>query len=386
VALNKTRVLVLYGGRSTEHEVSCRSAAFVLRNLDPAKYDVRAIAIDKSGRWLPQDTPRLLAQLDKTVPILPGTPLRDRPALPTSAGDYDPARNLLAAVGASGSAASTAGSSAESSSELVVFPVLHGSFGEDGTLQGMLELVGAAFVGPDTLGSAIGMDKVVAKRLAAAAGVPVVPWVDARLNQWRKDSAAITSRALRELGLPIFVKPARLGSSVGVSKVKSAGELARACDSAFEFDDKILIEKGLEVREIECAVLGDYEPRVSVPGEVIPRGDFYTYEKKYLDADGAGMGIPADLTAEQTRTAQEMSRKVFMGLELYGMARVDLFLERGNGQFWFNEVNTLPGMTEISQYPLLWKESGVPAATLLDELVDLALRRKRAKDALKRSI
>lgn len=370
---SRKHVLVLYGGRSAEHEVSCRSAAFILRNLDPRKYDVQAIAIDKDGRWLPQNTPALLEALktSPTVPIERG--LAAQPALPAAS---DPGAGLVALASGRGSPARE---------DLVVFPILHGTFGEDGTMQGLLELSELAFVGPDTMGSAAGMDKVVAKRLAQSAGVPVVPWIDTRAQFWREHGPVICAEAARTLGFPIFVKPARLGSSVGITKARDAKELAKACEHAFEFDDKILLEKGLDVREIECAVLGDYDPKVSVPGEVIPHAEFYSYEAKYIDADGASMAIPAKLDPAQAKAAQELSKKIFKALDLYGMARVDLFLEKKTGDFYLNEVNTIPGFTEISQYPQLWKASGVEAGPLLDELIALAFKRREAQRRLKRS-
>lgn len=367
---DKQDVLVIYGGRSAEHEVSCRSAAFILRNLDPDKYNVHAIAIDKNGTWLPQNAKVLLAGLKDSVAIA-----RDvvQPALPTR----DPAGHLLALAAVDGKPIDK--------KKLVVFPILHGTFGEDGTMQGLLELAEVAFVGPDTMGSAIGMDKVVSKKLVQAAGVPVVPWLETRQQFWLEHQDAICREAEKALGFPMFVKPVRLGSSVGIAKVKNSAALKQACVEALTFDDKIMIEKGLDVREIECAVLGDYDPAVSVPGEVIPHAEFYSYEAKYLDADGASLAIPARLDAAQTRTAQDLARRVFMALDLYGMARVDLFLEKSTGKFYFNEVNTIPGFTEISQFPMLWKESGVDAKELLDRLIALAVKRQNEKRALKRS-
>jgi D-alanine-D-alanine ligase len=358
--------LVLYGGRSTEHEISCRSAAFVLRNLNPDKYDVRAIGIDKDGKWIPQDTQALLANLKGPVPI--NLPRLNQPALPTN----DPSSSLLAASGLD-------------RADMVVFPVLHGTFGEDGSIQGMFDLAEVAYVGPDTLGSAVGMDKGVSKRLVQGAGIPVVPWVETRTQFWSAHKSEICAEAESSFGYPMFVKPARLGSSVGVAKVANRAALEKAVTAALSFDDKVLIEKGLMVREIECAVLGDYDPQVSVPGEVIPHAEFYSYEAKYIDADGASMAIPAKLDAAQTKLAQDLSKRIFQALELYGMARVDLFLDKTSGEFFFNEVNTIPGFTEISQYPLLWKESGVDAAALLDRLVDLASKRRDQRKALKRS-
>jgi D-alanine-D-alanine ligase len=374
MADGKRDVLVIYGGRSMEHEISCRSAAYVLKNLDPAKYQVHALAIDKDGRWLPQDAAKLLEGLNGPVPIDRG--LAGQPAL--NAGQ-DPGGSLVA------SALPALAGKARSKERLVVFPVLHGTNGEDGTLQGMLELSDVAFVGPDTLGSAIGMDKVVTKILAQAAGVPVVPWIDVKAQFWPARHAEICAEAARTLGFPMFVKPVRLGSSVGITKVRNAAELQSACELALRFDDKIMIEKGLDVREIECAVLGDYDPDVSIPGEVIPHAEFYSYDAKYIDANGASLAIPAKLEPAQAREAQALSKKVFQALELYGMARVDLFLEKATGEFYLNEVNTIPGFTEISQFPLLWQASGLTPAALLDRLVELAVKRQDAKRKLQRA-
>ena len=352
---SKTDVVVIYGGRSAEHEVSCRSARFVLLNLDKTKYRVRAIGVDKDGSWWPQDVEALLATPTGPIPI-------HKSNQQLSVGDFG------------GDVANT-----------VVFPVLHGTFGEDGTLQGLMELKEVAFVGPDTLGSAIGMDKVVAKKLAAAAGVPVVPWRDFRSHQWSTQGAQICKEALEALGLPLFVKPARLGSSVGVSKVTDAKDLSHACEKALAFDDRILIEKGLIVREIEVAALGGYEPSLSIPGEVVPHDDFYSYDAKYTSASGASIVIPAKLTPPQVATAKELAGRVFEALELFGMARIDLFLEKSSGEFYFNEVNTIPGFTEISQYPLLWRESGIEANILLSRLIDWAIARKNTRASLRRS-
>jgi D-alanine-D-alanine ligase len=357
----KIPVTVIYGGRSAEHEVSCRSAAFVLRNLDPNKYDIAAIAINKDGHWLPQDATKLLAATEKTVPILEYKKVEESKALALT-------------------------SASSGGSPRVIFPVLHGTFGEDGTMQGMFDLFEVAYVGPDTLGSAVGMDKAVSKKLAQAHGVPVVPYMETKLQFWKKNANDICQAAIKELGLPLFVKPARLGSSVGISKVKTAADLQRACNEAFKFDEKILFEKGLNVREIECAVLGDYDPDVSIPGEVVvTNAEFYDYDAKYINEHGADVVIPAKLDPVQVKTAQQLSKLVFQALDLYGMARVDLFLEKGTGKFYFNEVNTIPGFTSISQFPMLWKASGVSAGELIDRLIDLAIKRHTIRKNIQRS-
>lgn len=368
----KTKVIVLYGGKSAEHEVSCRSADFVLRNLDKNKYDVQAIAIDKAGQWLPQPMQSLQSTPEAGVPIL-----RERRSLMAS---ESPGTNPAALM-----ALSEADTREEDGvANVVVFPVIHGTNGEDGTLQGMLELTDVAYVGPDVLGSAVGMDKVVAKKLVQLAGVPIVPYVELRQYQWEKDKKSLLLKIERELGFPVFVKPARQGSSVGVSKVKEASSLENAVAEALSFDDKVLVEKGLNVREIECAVLGDYDPEVSIPGEVIPHAEFYSYEAKYQDPNGASLAIPAKLSATQTKEARDLAKQAFVAMDLYGMARVDLFLDKDSGMFYFNEVNTIPGFTVISQYPMLWKESGMAPGQLVDRLIELALKRQKTKSRLSR--
>jgi len=370
----KRRVIVLYGGKSTEHEVSCRSAATILKNLNADKYEISAIGVDKNGNWLQQDTARLRASSASTLPI------ESRGTLTLSDAGKGAADQILAVT-----SPALLEKSNQQPSELIVFPIIHGTNGEDGTLQGLLELANVAFVGPDTLGSAVGMDKGVAKKLAMVAGVPVAPFIELRAESWSKTKTQVEKLVLEKMKFPVFVKPAKLGSSVGISKVKGSADLIAACENAFSFDDKILVEQGLDVREIECAALGGYDPKISIPGEVIPHAEFYSYEAKYLDEAASSVEVPAKLTPEQVKVAQDMSRDIFRALDLYGMARIDLFLEKPTGKFYFNEVNTVPGFTNISQYPMLWKASGVPISELLDQLIELAVQRKNDKSKLKRS-
>lgn len=360
-------VVVLYGGKSTEHEVSCRSAAFVLRNLNPEKYNIIAIGINKEGHWLPQNIEKILANGVKTIPI------------------FEPGQQALPPAGTPNVPETIFTQNQLDKNKTVVFPVIHGTNGEDGTLQGLMELSEIAFVGPDTLGSAVGMDKGVAKRLAMSENIEVVPWIEVYKEEWPRNSSEVAKEAIERLGFPMFVKPARLGSSVGVSKVRKPEELLVACEHAFLFDDKLLIERGLDVREIECAVIGGRQPKVSLPGEIAAK-DFYSYEAKYVDADGATIIVPAALSKEKTAEAQDICRRAYRALNLYGMSRVDLFLEKSTNKYYFNEVNTIPGFTEISQFPMLWAESGLKPADLLDELVNLALERKKVKSSLKRSM
>lgn len=267
----------------------------------------------------------------------------------------------------------------------VVFPALHGPMGEDGTVQGLLELLDTAYVGCGVLASSVAMDKDVAFRLAAQAGLAVPAYHVLRRYEWNKfvrKADAAAAEFGRELGFPVFVKPARLGSSVGVSKIKTADAMGEACREAFRYDDKIIIEKGIDAREIECAVLGDHEDiLVSAPGEVIPKHEFYSYEAKYIDPDGAQLKIPAQLTASEAASVREAAKTVFLAFEGEGMARVDFLLDKSSGVFYFGEINTIPGFTSISMYPKMMEASGVPYARLLDRLIELAMKRKGRQSA-----
>jgi len=261
----------------------------------------------------------------------------------------------------------------------VVFPVLHGTYGEDGTLQGLLELAMVPYVGADVLGASVGMDKDVAKRLLAAAGVPVVPWITVHKSEWASGRASIEKKSVGALGLPLFVKPACTGSSVGITKVKDADMLGAAMDEAFRYDMRVLIEKAVDCREIECAVLGNEDPRASVLGEIVPRHEFYSYEAKYIDPDGAELKIPAALSPELADGIRAAARSGYLALGCSGMARVDFFLEKIGTRFFLNEINTIPGFTSISMYPKLWEASGLKYADLLDRLIELSLERHRAR-------
>jgi D-alanine-D-alanine ligase len=356
----KLRVGVIYGGRSGEHEVSIASAASICGNLDPARYDVIPIHIAKDGGWsLPPAAPRALSAADV---------IRDR------------ASQALQVVAPT---TALAGSRID-----VVFPIVHGPYGEDGTVQGLLELAGVAYVGAGVLGSAVGMDKAVMKSLFIERGLPIVPHVTMYRHEWDRDRPGISERAA-QLGFPLFVKPANLGSSVGISKVKSAEGLPAAVELALEFDRKLVIEAGVaNAREIECAVLGNDDPSASVPGEIVvthPDG-FYSYDAKYVDPDGASWQIPADLPGHTTQRVQALSVEAFRCLELSGMARVDFFLDRQTGALHLNEVNTLPGFTAISMYPKMWEASGVPLPALIDKLIALALERHAEKQRLRTSV
>lgn len=370
----KIRVAVLYGGRSGEHEVSLQSAASVIRYLDRQQYEILPIGVDKSGRWH-LAPPQALASGAKALPIY-----RDMPEVALPANPAALATGLVASGLPSGTALDALFD--------VVFPVMHGTYCEDGAMQGLLELADVPYVGCGVLASAAGMDKDVAKRLMRDAGLPVVPWVTVRAAAWAGDPAALAARVADELGFPCFVKPANAGSSVGVHKVASGAALAAAIDDALRYDTKVLVEQAIRAREIELSVLENSRfgepPLVSVAGEVAPTHEFYSYEAKYLDENGAALTIPAALTPAQGAEAQDLAARVFGALECEGLSRVDLFLDKDTNAFYVNEINTLPGFTSISMYPKLWAASGIDYSTLLGKLIDLALARHARKSRLVR--
>ncbi|HEY8218410.1 MAG TPA: D-alanine--D-alanine ligase family protein [Acidimicrobiia bacterium] len=367
----KTRVLLLFGGRSAEHDVSRVSAVHVARALDPDRYDVVPVAITTEGRWLLAGEAR--AQLEGARDALPtafrveGTPVVEVP---------DPETRALVPL--------DAGSDMEVTTFDVVLPLLHGPYGEDGTIQGLFELAGVPYVGSGVVGSAVAMDKVVMKRAFAAAGLAVADWLQFRDGG---DVDALVGEVATRLGFPCFVKPANLGSSVGVSKAVDDAMLRAAVDVALGFDEWILVEEAIHGREIEVGVLGDDPPEASLPGEIVPGDEFYTYADKYED-DAAELLAPAPLTDEQTAEVRALALRAFEACRCEAMARVDFFLEEdgetGPGRgFLVNEVNTIPGFTTISMYPRLWEESGVPYSELLDRLIGLAVARheRRARRA-----
>ncbi|MDE3164729.1 MAG: D-alanine--D-alanine ligase [Acidobacteriota bacterium] len=317
----KLRVAVIYGGRTGEHEVSVRSAKSILAGLDPAKYEPIEYFIDKEGRWNPR-------------PIVPE---------PGAHPGID-----------------------------VVFPVLHGTFGEDGTMQGLLELAGLPYVGAGVLASAVSMDKEMMKRVCKERLLPVVDYV----TVYRGCTDAV--EAARPLGFPVFVKPANLGSSVGISKARNEAELAEAVRAAAEFDYKVIVERAIEGRELECSVLGNEDPAASLPCEILPSRDFYDYEDKYL-LDRARTQVPAELAADKTAELRRLAVECYRAVECEGMARVDFFLEHATGKLYINEINTIPGFTSISMYPKMWEHSGLAFSALLDRLIDLAMARHQRK-------
>jgi D-alanine-D-alanine ligase len=344
----KIRVGILYGGQSAEHEISILSARNVLAALDRTRFEPVLIGIDKSGKWLAQDEQRLLASArdPRQVRVEPGLPA----PVEATAQKVD-----------------------------VVFPVLHGTLGEDGAMQGLLEVAGIPYVGAGVLGSAVGMDKDVMKRLLRDAGIPIADFRTVRRERFLADPAG-QCRELLPLGFPMFTKPANAGSSVGVRKVKSAAELEDAVRFALQFDSKAIVEQGITGREIELAVLGGSPPSVSIAGEIVVEhaDGFYSYDAKYLDEKGARLEMPAKMSAGDLAHAQALALDTFEVLECEGLARVDLFLTPG-GTFYVNEINTLPGFTAISMYPKLWALSGVPQTELISRLLDLGLKRARER-------
>lgn len=363
--MSKLRVGLLFGGRSVEHEVSLSSATAIQRALDPERYEVTLIAIDREGRWrlgsgqdqLPAE---VVAGREVRLPAVPG-----RQLLPVARED--------------------AGEGAPTASLDVILPIIHGRGGEDGQLQGLFELAEIPYVGSGVLSSAVQMDKDVARRLLAAAGLPVVPDVVLRaadLSPAGRRAAA--SRVEDELGWPVFVKPANSGSSVGISRATDPDSLDTAIDLAARYDTKLVVEKSVDAREIEVAVLGNEHPEASVPGEIRPTHDFYDYEAKYLD-DNTELLVPAPLSEDVSKRIRAMALEAFVALEGEGIARVDFFLERGTEQLYVNELNSLPGFTESSMFPRLWAASGLPYSALLDRMIELALERHAARSRLETS-
>ena len=337
---SKTRVVVLFGGESAEHDVSCVTAAHVLRALDPQKYEVSTVGITRAGQWVNSELPQS--------------------ADVKSLSAHGPATS-----------ANLVFESAPSAASLVVIPLLHGPMGEDGTVQGLLELAHVAYVGSGVLGSAVAMDKSIAKQIMSANGIAQQKFLTLRDTD---DANSAIDRAIKDFGLPMFIKPANMGSSIGVHKVKTRQEAIDALANAFEYDEWVLVEEAITGREIEVAVLGNESPRASVPGEIVPSHEFYDYEDKYI-GDGAQLLVPAPLSTSEVAEVQQLALKIYQTLRADGMARVDFFYEKGKRGFLCNEINTIPGFTPISMYPKLWQASGVSYAELLDELIALALAR-----------
>jgi D-alanine-D-alanine ligase len=363
----KQTVAVIYGGRSGEHEVSLISAASVVRNLDKTKYKVLLIGIDKQGVWYLQKDHELERCLAGAAALEIHVDEQRRVSAVCGGGTREtfstPATGVLPVD--------------------VVVPVLHGTFGEDGTIQGLMEMVNVPYVGAGVLGSAIGMDKEIAKILWIHAGLPVVPFIAVRNVEW---SAAekrknIIERAERDFMYPLFVKPSCAGSSVGASKVSDRQGLEKAVREALLWDDKVLIEPFIPAREVECSVTGNEKPEAYTPGEIIPSHEFYDYEAKYIDPDGACLLIPADLTEAEFRTIREIAVKAYRAAELSGLSRIDFFVRKDTREILLNEVNTMPGFTTISMFPKMCEASGLAYPDLLDRLINLALERYTQKNS-----
>ncbi|PYQ99905.1 MAG: D-alanine--D-alanine ligase A [Acidobacteria bacterium] len=383
--MEKLRVGIVYGGRSGEHEVSLASAAAVFQHLDPARYEAVAIRIEKDGRWaLPDRPPALMAAAD----VIQAARASDSPGGGAEPGVTreahlvaHPGSETLLTIDRHAPQPVVAGLALD-----VVFPVLHGPYGEDGTVQGLLELANVPYVGAGVLASAVGMDKAVMKLVFAANRLPICDYEVVLKRDWQRDERAILQKVVNRLGFPVFVKPANLGSSVGISKAKHVAELRAAIKLAAEFDRKIVIEAAVsQAREIEVAVLGNDEPEASVPGEIITSREFYDYEAKYISDDSRTL-IPAPLDDAQAAGVRALAIAAFKAIDGAGMARVDFLLAGDSQVLYLNEVNTIPGFTTISMYSKMWAASGLPYARLLDRLIALALERHREKQQLRTSL
>ena len=383
----KICVGVLFGGRSGEHEVSLASARSILDNIDRARYEVVPIWITKQGEWLVGGDPLATlasggASSDELLAESgPATLLAD-PSRPGLWGLTKTRDSVLAVDECSPDRAGTVVRASNSGAlsvvrlaELdVVFPVLHGTYGEDGTVQGLLELAGVPYVGCGVVASAAAMDKAIAKDILGAHGLPVPSYMVIKRKTWQQAPQQVIAEVERRLSYPVFVKPANLGSSVGISKVHARSELAPALDLAARYDRKLLIEQGIEAREIEVSVLGNDDPIASIPGEVVPSREFYDYRAKYID-DDSELLIPAPLDVETTERVRQMAISAYKALDCAGMARVDFLLEKAGAELWVNELNTIPGFTQISMYPKLWQATGISYAELIDRLIELAIER-----------
>jgi len=368
-------IAILYGGKSGEHEVSLISAASIVRNLDPAKYELILIGITKAGVWLLQEPATLHDARAKTA-----SGEGDMVGLPP----ITDGRVVFAAPGA-GLVAKTAEGGVEAIPCDLVFPVLHGTFGEDGTIQGLLECAGLPYVGAGVLGSAIGMDKQIAKELWVRDGLPVVDFIAVRKADRLNPGfmASLTRKIEARFGWPCFVKPACCGSSVGASKASDFASLEKALDDALLYDEKVLVEQFISAREIECAVLGNDAPKAFMPGEIVPTHEFYDYEAKYKDPNGAALRIPAPISSQQTEMVMALALRAYKACALAGMARVDFFVDKRTGNVLLNEVNTIPGFTAISMYPQLCGAGGLAYSQLLDTLIELASERFERRAALR---
>lgn len=360
--MKKVRVAVLFGGRSGEHEISLLSAASIMRALDTARYEIVPIGISKEGRWLAGGDPLKALGEGRAADLTPAMLLTD------------PEMQGLAVL--EGGPSQLASRSIEKVD--VVFPVLHGTYGEDGTVQGLLELANVPYVGSGVLGSAVGMDKALMKAAFAAVGLPQVRHLLLSRRDLEDEPAAAEARVAEAFSLPVFVKPCNLGSSVGVTKVKRWEDLGDALREAASYDRRVLVEEGVKARELEVSVLGNDRPQASVPGEILPGAEFYDYRAKYLD-EGSELRIPAPVPSEVRERIQDLAVRAFRAVDGAGMARVDFFYVEAEDRLLVNEINTIPGFTKISMYPKLWEASGLPYEALIDRLIELAIERHQDK-------
>ncbi|MCB8961651.1 MAG: D-alanine--D-alanine ligase [Ardenticatenales bacterium] len=365
----KIRVGVIFGGRSGEHEVSLQSARSVMAALDRNKYEVVEIGISRTGRWL----------LGGAMAALDSGEMAD--AQPVSLLP-DPERHALVRLDDAnpGHVVELEGEGLD-----VLIPILHGTYGEDGTVQGLLEMAGMPYVGAGVVGSAVGMDKAIFKMVMAANGIPVLPWQLVTADKWRQMPERVIEILENELVYPLFTKPANLGSSVGINKCKDQAALVAGLNAAFEYDRRVVVEQGAVVRELEVAVLGNAEPEASIVGEVRPRREFYDYEAKYI-SDDSELLIPAPLSETEAAEVRRLALRAYRAIDCAGMGRVDLLMEKATGRIYLNEINTIPGFTSISMYPKLWEATGLPYGQLLDRLIELALERHEEKRGLRTTL
>jgi D-alanine-D-alanine ligase len=363
----RLRVGVIFGGRSAEHDVSLRSAQTVIGALEAAGHEIVPVGVTREGNWLTDGDPMLALQQSSPLFALPSG---DRPA----AGSVIEEVGRLSLEADAATAPALIPANGWAGTLDVIFPVLHGPMGEDGTVQGLFELAGIPYVGAGVMASAVAMDKAIAKQLLQQADIPQLPWLTVLRKEWQRFPDDITADIERELGYPCFVKPSNLGSSVGISKVHARGELSSAMTEAGHYDRKIVVERGANARELEVSVLGNDEPIASVVGEIVPSREFYDYEAKYVD-DDSELLIPADIPADVADEIRSVAVRAYRTLDCAGMARIDFFLDRETGRIFLNEVNTIPGFTAISMYPLLWEASGMSLPALTTRLVELAVER-----------
>jgi D-alanine-D-alanine ligase len=383
--VKKLRIGVIYGGRSSEHEVSLASAASVIANLDRQRYDPVPIRIDRDGRWsIPDKPPAAVIAAEVITKARQESARAGRPTREAFLVPHPSEETVITFERATEETTGRENAYVAGLGLDVIFPVLHGPYGEDGTVQGLLELASVPYVGSGVLASSVGMDKAMMKVCFADRGLPIVPHIAVLRADWQAAPDRVAAAVQERLGYPAFVKPANLGSSVGISKVKGPAELGPAIAIAAEFDRKVVIEAAVPAaREIECSVLGNDRPQASVPGEILPTREFYDYDAKYLEESQAL--IPAPLDAAQTAEVQRLATEAFLAIEASGFARVDFLLSRETGALFVNEINTIPGFTTISMFPKLWEASGLSYAEVLDRLVELAMERHAGKQSLRTS-